>query len=439
MALIKCPECSAEISDRASTCVKCGCPVKDSDSQATAMEAEVSTHSYLDAHGNKHFLLKCPKCGAEVSNGANSCLKCGCLLKKSTIQTTIPVTGPIVSAYDLKPSFWVKYKVYIILLILIAIVLIFSGFCGGFIEGFNDSFNNATQQKSGSRPRQLNGNNPQEVLTAFERSFSASESNFSIPSSDRYQYSFVVDASGRRVGLQATILSDKGRFVEGSYIQTSHIGGRFQRCAGNDMFDGGAAFADGVMGGFVDGISEGRGILSSIAGGAVRGIAGGVKDEMKISSTKRAADALFKNFLNQRDVQGNVLWCADMDKSTTSGGSSSSSNPATINRIITAANIRDYSSIQTGYADVEYGARLNLRPCPQMNDDCTPIAKVERGAQLIILGESRDGKWKKIRHNNIITFASSQFISSVPVISTCIDEILAMEGYYDPKEHGPCD
>ncbi len=27
MAMIKCPECGAEVSDRAATCMKCGCPV----------------------------------------------------------------------------------------------------------------------------------------------------------------------------------------------------------------------------------------------------------------------------------------------------------------------------------------------------------------------------------------------------------------------------
>ncbi|MBD5511793.1 MAG: zinc ribbon domain-containing protein [Lachnospiraceae bacterium] len=28
MALIKCPECGAEISDKADKCIKCGCPLK---------------------------------------------------------------------------------------------------------------------------------------------------------------------------------------------------------------------------------------------------------------------------------------------------------------------------------------------------------------------------------------------------------------------------
>ena len=30
MALIKCPECGAEVSDRAAACIKCGCPLQES-------------------------------------------------------------------------------------------------------------------------------------------------------------------------------------------------------------------------------------------------------------------------------------------------------------------------------------------------------------------------------------------------------------------------
>ena len=29
MAMIKCPECGAEISDRAINCIKCGCPINN--------------------------------------------------------------------------------------------------------------------------------------------------------------------------------------------------------------------------------------------------------------------------------------------------------------------------------------------------------------------------------------------------------------------------
>lgn len=30
MALIKCPECKSEVSDKAKSCPKCGCPIDDS-------------------------------------------------------------------------------------------------------------------------------------------------------------------------------------------------------------------------------------------------------------------------------------------------------------------------------------------------------------------------------------------------------------------------
>lgn len=29
MALIKCPECNSEVSDKAKSCPKCGCPIKE--------------------------------------------------------------------------------------------------------------------------------------------------------------------------------------------------------------------------------------------------------------------------------------------------------------------------------------------------------------------------------------------------------------------------
>ena len=34
MALIKCPECGAEISDKSIQCIKCGCPINDPRSKA---------------------------------------------------------------------------------------------------------------------------------------------------------------------------------------------------------------------------------------------------------------------------------------------------------------------------------------------------------------------------------------------------------------------
>lgn len=53
MALIKCPECGADVSDRSEMCVKCGFPIA------------------------KAVLRKCPECGADVPDRSVKCLKCG--------------------------------------------------------------------------------------------------------------------------------------------------------------------------------------------------------------------------------------------------------------------------------------------------------------------------------------------------------------------------
>lgn len=53
MALIKCPECGKEISDKASACVHCGANLTDA-SECT-----------------------CPECGAVVLEGNSICTKCG--------------------------------------------------------------------------------------------------------------------------------------------------------------------------------------------------------------------------------------------------------------------------------------------------------------------------------------------------------------------------
>lgn len=58
MALIKCEECGQMVSDKATACPHCGCPVKRP--------------------------LVCPECGEEISEGDSYCLKCGCPLSQNT-------------------------------------------------------------------------------------------------------------------------------------------------------------------------------------------------------------------------------------------------------------------------------------------------------------------------------------------------------------------
>lgn len=67
MALIKCPECGKEFSDRASACPNCSCPTKDilQDLQNAAVESE------------KLKQIICPRCGSSVKADGDYCDNCG--------------------------------------------------------------------------------------------------------------------------------------------------------------------------------------------------------------------------------------------------------------------------------------------------------------------------------------------------------------------------
>lgn len=60
MALIKCPDCGKEISDKSLHCPQCGCPCSD----------------YYTLHGK--IKLSCPECHKEVDKEAENCPNCGC-------------------------------------------------------------------------------------------------------------------------------------------------------------------------------------------------------------------------------------------------------------------------------------------------------------------------------------------------------------------------
>ena len=61
MALIKCPECKKQISDKAKQCIHCGCPI----------EIE-----------NKYY---CDECGKEVFNNEMVCSNCGCPINNKKV------------------------------------------------------------------------------------------------------------------------------------------------------------------------------------------------------------------------------------------------------------------------------------------------------------------------------------------------------------------
>ena len=58
MALIKCPECEKEISDKAAACIHCGCPTN------IATNIPAITGYYIVSTTGSEIMLKCPKCSS---------------------------------------------------------------------------------------------------------------------------------------------------------------------------------------------------------------------------------------------------------------------------------------------------------------------------------------------------------------------------------------
>lgn len=93
MALIKCPSCGEEISDKATRCIHCGWELSES----------------------KKVL--CPECGTEIPEGAEACPKCGCPVEKEKAQK-VEVTRVKVSK---------KAVISIVVAVVVVIVAIFGG------------------------------------------------------------------------------------------------------------------------------------------------------------------------------------------------------------------------------------------------------------------------------------------------------------------------
>lgn len=66
MALVKCPECGKEISDRSKMCIHCGYP--------------------LEGESIETIFVKCPECGQDVPNDTTNCIYCGCPLNNLVIE-----------------------------------------------------------------------------------------------------------------------------------------------------------------------------------------------------------------------------------------------------------------------------------------------------------------------------------------------------------------
>lgn len=103
MALINCPECGKEISDKSKACIHCGYPLEEETNKAVVY-------------------VKCPECGKEVPNDIDNCTYCGCPIK---IQEPTIKNDNIPIAIQNQIPKWLNKKVISVTGIAVAIVIVF--------------------------------------------------------------------------------------------------------------------------------------------------------------------------------------------------------------------------------------------------------------------------------------------------------------------------
>ena len=92
MALIICPECGKEISDKAKCCIHCGYPLEEAaqkqpeedrywevnpDQFSSEKDADGVAGPEADEMTAPPTMIKCPVCGKEVSSQTYDCPECG--------------------------------------------------------------------------------------------------------------------------------------------------------------------------------------------------------------------------------------------------------------------------------------------------------------------------------------------------------------------------
>ena len=107
MAIIKCPNCGNDISDKAEKCIHCG-------------------YELTKKVGNV-----CPECGAELEDGAKVCSKCGCPIspESSAAPQKVEVTGVSLKPKSKKPL-WLKIILFPFWLVWKTIVFIWKAIPG---------------------------------------------------------------------------------------------------------------------------------------------------------------------------------------------------------------------------------------------------------------------------------------------------------------------
>ena len=83
MAIIKCLKCGNDISDKALKCPKCG---SVTELKVNSVLNDIASAEQEENKSNKIFndnLILCPDCGKKVSKNADNCIYCGAPIKKN--------------------------------------------------------------------------------------------------------------------------------------------------------------------------------------------------------------------------------------------------------------------------------------------------------------------------------------------------------------------
>lgn len=97
MALIKCPECGKEISDKAIACPHCGFPIEKNSTE----QKKIITDQPMPIQ-TTFPQMKCQFCGADNDQGSMYCGYCGKLIDSAEIQQRIQLENLILQQKQLQ-------------------------------------------------------------------------------------------------------------------------------------------------------------------------------------------------------------------------------------------------------------------------------------------------------------------------------------------------
>lgn len=96
MALIECPECTAQISDQAESCIHCGLPIESIEQTRECPECGTDNAKETSSCENCGFPLEkeittiqCPECKKEIPENISICDGCGFRIDESASHTDI--------------------------------------------------------------------------------------------------------------------------------------------------------------------------------------------------------------------------------------------------------------------------------------------------------------------------------------------------------------